>query len=255
MTEPVIEINKLTTKLGGTIIHRNLDMSVMPGQVIAIVGGSGCGKTTLVRVLLQLIPPTFGTVKLFGVNMAECSEQEVRNVQKRWGMLFQHNALFSSMTVLENILFPLKEFTLIKKPLITEIALLKLSLAGLPSNTANLYPSELSGGMQKRAALARAIALDPELLFLDEPTAGLDPESAASLDELLLHLRNTLGLTIVIVTHDLDTIFRVTDRVAFMGEGRVLAYQPIAELVNNPHPLIKGYFSGVRAERVASKSR
>ena len=253
MKEPIVEINKLTTVLGGHTILKELDLTVMPGQVVAIVGGSGCGKTTLLRVMLQLLPMKHGRMKLFGKNIDECSPIEIQRIQQRWGVLFQHNALFSSLTVLENIQFPLQEFTSLTEPLLSEVALLKLSFAGLTSKTANQFPSELSGGMQKRAALARAIALDPELLFLDEPTAGLDPQSAAEFDELVIHLRNALGLTIVIITHDLDTIIRVTDRVAFMGEGRVLACQPIEELVNNPHPLIKEYFNGARTKRLAKE--
>lgn len=242
-TEYVIDINGLCNQLGDNVIHKGLDLQIKRGEIMAIVGGSGSGKTTLLRSILMLLPPRGGTVKVFGTDVWRCSEEEGLAVRRRWGMLFQRSALFSSLTVLENIMFPLQEFTALEKPFIRELAKFKLALVGLPLEAGNKFPSELSGGMLKRAAAARALALDPELLFLDEPTAGLDPRSAEELDTLMLRLRDALGLTIVIVSHDLDSLRRVTDRVAFLGEGKVLAVQPLFELQTNSHPLIQDYFS------------
>jgi phospholipid/cholesterol/gamma-HCH transport system ATP-binding protein len=246
---PIIEITQLKTKLGGQWVHNGLDLQVDRKEILGIVGGSGSGKTTLLRSILMLQRPTSGSIKVFDTDVTRAKVAQARSVRQRWGVLFQQNALFSSLTVLENVCFPLRTFTKLPSAIQEQIALLKIALAGLPLSTASKYPAELSGGMQKRAALARAIALDPELLFLDEPTAGLDPQSAESLDDLVLHLRKNLGLTVVVITHDLDTIERVTDRVAFLGEGKVLAALPLAQLMEQQHPLIKAYFSGPRGAR------
>lgn len=240
---PIIEVKNLKNVLSGQTVHDGLNLTVQRKEILGIVGGSGSGKTTLLRSILMLLRPTAGSIKVFGTEIINCSENAARDVRHRWGVLFQQNALFSSLTVLENVQFPLENFTQLPKTAQEQIALLKILLAGLPATAATKYPAQLSGGMQKRAGLARAIALDPELLFLDEPTAGLDPQSAEELDELILHLRDNLGLTVVMVTHDLDTLSRVSDRVAFLGEAKVLANLPLAELMKNPHPLIQAYFS------------
>jgi phospholipid/cholesterol/gamma-HCH transport system ATP-binding protein len=195
----------------------------------------------------MLQKPTSGSIKVFDVDVVRCNEAEALSVQRRWGVMFQSSALFSSLTVLENVAFPLHEYSHFSKKMQEEIALLKIAFAGLEISAMNKFPAELSGGMQKRAALARAIALDPELVFLDEPTSGLDPKSASDMDDLVLHLRDALGLTFVMITHDLDTLWRVPDRVIFLGEGKVLAAMPMAELVRQSHPLIRAYFSGARS--------
>jgi len=244
----IIEVKGLKNFLGGHWVHNDLNLTIQKGEIIAIIGGSGCGKTTLLRSLLMLLRPTAGMIKVFDTEITQCTPAQALQVQKRWGVLFQNNALFSSLTLLENVLFPLKEYAKLPKTMQNEIALLKIVLAGLEAEAGNKYPAELSGGMQKRGALARAIALDPELLFLDEPTAGLDPNSAGDLDQLILKLHDSLGLTVVIVTHDLDTLWTVPQRVIFLGEGKVLAAEPMRELVQNQHPLIRDYFSGPRAQ-------
>ncbi len=247
--EPIIDVNGLRNYLGGSWVHDGVDMTVYPSEIIAIIGGSGCGKTTLMRSILQLNHPTSGEIKVFNQLLSSCSIHEIKEIQRRCGVMFQHSALFSSLTVLENVMFPLNEFTQLSAQLKKEIALLKITLAGLDVHSAYKYPAELSGGMQKRAALARALALDPELVFLDEPTAGLDPKSAGAFDDLITHLRNSLNLTIVIVTHDLDSLWRITDRVVFLGGGKTLAQLSMTELVEQSNPLIRSYFSGPRGQK------
>ncbi len=244
--QSIIEIKNVKIKLGGTIVHEDINLSVKQGEILAVVGGSGSGKTTLLQEMLMLKRPDAGSIKIFGQDVMSANPAELLTIQKRFGVLFQQNALFSSLTVLENTAFPLNEHTRLDNKTISQLALLKISLVGLPTSAAPKYPAELSGGMQKRAALARAIVLDPELLFLDEPSAGLDPESAGGLDQLILDLQTTMGLTVVIITHDLDTLWAVTDRVAFLGEGRVLCVDTMSNLIKNPHPLIQAFFSGPR---------
>lgn len=251
MTEPndnILEISQLKNYLGGRWVHNGLDLTVKKGEIVAIIGPSGCGKTTLLRTILMLRKPTSGSIKVFGIDVVRGSEREADEVRRRWGVMFQSGALFSSLTLLENVMFPLNEYANISSELKKEIALLKILLAGLKIDTAAQYPGELSGGMQKRAALARAIALDPELLFLDEPTTGLDPKSADEIDDLILYLRDHLGITFVIVSHDLDTLWRVPDRVIFLGEGKVLAAEKMSELIKQDQKSIKSYFSGPRAK-------
>ncbi|MCE3043658.1 ABC transporter ATP-binding protein [Legionella sp. 16cNR16C] len=242
MTSPVIEVTGLKNKLGGHWVHKNVNLTVNQGEILAIIGGSGSGKTTILRSLLMLLKPTEGEIKIFGQDISTLSVRKANTLRQRWGMLFQHSALFSAMTVLENITFPMREFTAMDKQFMEKLAMLKLSLVGLPEESASKYPSELSGGMQRRAAAARAIAMDPELLFLDEPTTGLDPRGARQFDELILFLRKTLNLTVVMISHDLESL-KSTDRVAFIGNGEVLAVEPLKELMKNPHPLIAEYFS------------
>lgn len=244
--EPVVIIENLETRFGDHLVHHQLNMTVEKGEIVGIVGGSGSGKTTLLREMLGLNKPASGSIKLFGRDITSASDQEMLAVQKRMGVLFQSNALFSSMTILENVAFPLHESTNLDPETINELALLKIKLSGLSDDAAVKYPSELSGGMLRRAGLARAIALDPELIFLDEPTAGLDPTTAAAFDQLVLNLQSTMGLTIVIITHDLDTLWTVTDRVAFLGEKKVLCIDAMEKLVKNPNPDIQTFFSGPR---------
>lgn len=243
---PIIEVSNLGMYIGGAWVHHGLNLTVNRGEILAVVGGSGAGKSLLLRQMLGLQKPTMGNIKVFGQSIFNLSGPRLDAFRKRWGVLFQNNALFSSLTVLENVAFPLQRNTELDPRSIEELALLKIFSTGLPTETAIKYPAELSGGMEKRAALARAIALDPELLFLDEPTTGLDPRAAAGLDELVLNLKASLGLTIVIITHDLDTLWQVTDRVAFLGNGKVLCLAPMKELVMSDQPLIQEYFSGPR---------
>jgi len=243
---PAVDIQNLKTTYGTHCVHDNLNLQIWPSDVMGIIGGSGSGKTTLLRKILMLEPVTAGTIHVFGQNIAHLSNQAAVQIQRRWGVMFQQGALFSGMNVWENIAFPLQEFCKLPKTLYREIALLKMELVGLPLVAAYRYPAELSGGMLKRVAVARAIAMDPELLFLDEPTAGLDPISAHNLDELIIKLHHHLGLTVIIVTHDLDTLWTITNKVAFLGERKVLKVAPMAATVNDEHPRIKDYFSSPR---------
>ena len=245
MSTPIIEIKGLKNYLGGQWVHTDVNLTVNKGEILAIIGGSGSGKTTILRSILMLLKPTAGSIHVFGEDLNQLDEHGANAIRRRWGMLFQHSALFSVMTVLENIMFPMQELAHLDPQFMKELALLKISLVGLPMDTASKYPSELSGGMQRRAAAARAIAMDPELLFLDEPTSGLDPLSAKQFDKLIVFLRDTLNLTIVIVSHDIESLKRTTDRVAFIGDGKVLSVQPIDELMKNKHPLIADYFSKI----------
>lgn len=243
MSTPIIEIQGMKNCLGGQWVHTDVNLTVEKGEVLAIIGGSGSGKTTILRSLLMLLKPTAGSIKVFGEEIYKLSPDEAFKVRRRWGMLFQHSALFSAMTVLENIMFPMQEFTTLEPEFMQELALLKVSLVGLPKEAAIKYPSELSGGMQRRAAAARAIAMDPELLFLDEPTTGLDPRGARLFDDLVVFLKQALNLTVVMISHDIESLKRTTDRVAFVGDGKILSVEPIKELMTNKHPLIVEYFS------------
>jgi phospholipid/cholesterol/gamma-HCH transport system ATP-binding protein len=244
--EAVIAVRDLRTQFGETIIHDKLDLDVCHGEIVALVGGSGSGKTTLLRAIIMLLRPAAGSIELFGQQIVGIGDSAAFRLRRRFGMLFQQGALFSSLTVRENVAVPLREHTRLPAGRIAEIADLKVALAGLPADAGNKLPRELSGGMLKRAALARALALDPALLFLDEPTAGLDPVSAGAFDELVVQLKESLGLTVVMVTHDLDTLWSATDRVAFLGEQRVIGYAPMHDLTQAEHPLIRAYFEGPR---------
>jgi phospholipid/cholesterol/gamma-HCH transport system ATP-binding protein len=243
MSEPVIEIKGMKNFLGNQWVHSDVNLTVEKGEILAIIGGSGSGKTTILRSLLMLLKPTAGSIKVFGKEIYNLDAHEAFMLRRRWGMLFQHSALFSAMTVLENIMFPMQEFTKLEMEFMQKLALLKVALVGLPKEAAGKLPSELSGGMQRRAAAARAIAMDPELLFLDEPTTGLDPRGARLFDELVLFLRDSLNLTIVMVSHDIESLKGTTDRVAFVGDGKILSVEPIKELMKNKNPLITDYFS------------
>lgn len=248
MTSPtVIDVDDLHVELGGRWVLDGINLCVQQGEIIAIVGGSGAGKSTLLRCLVHLQAFSKGSITLLGRNLATISTTELAWLQRHWGITFQHNALFGSMTIGKNVAFPLQKHTHLPNSLIKELALLKITMTGLSADVAKQYPDELSGGMQKRAALARALALDPNLLFLDEPTAGLDPQSANGLDELILDLRSSLKLTIVVVTHDLDTLWRVADRVAFLAEGKLVAIDTMKNLIHSTHPAVMRYFSGPRA--------
>ncbi len=243
--EAVIKLRGLVTGFGSKILHDHIDLDVYRGEVLGVVGGSGSGKSVLMRAIISLIQPKEGTIEVLGQAVSEAEAPRMRALEMRWGVLFQEGALFSSQTVAENIQVPLREYTGMSQQLMDEIAAMKLTMVGLPPDTAEKYPSELSGGMKKRAGLARALALDPELLFLDEPTAGLDPISANQFDELIRRLQKALGLTVFLVTHDLDTLRAVTDRIAVLVNKK-LVVGTIAELRKNPDPWIQDYFSGVR---------
>ncbi len=242
----VIEIRDLNTRFGTAVVHRDVSLSVHRGEIFALVGGSGCGKSTMLREIIMLQAPVSGSIRVFGQEVIGLSDEQALPLRRRWGMMFERGALFSSLTVTENVAMVLREHTRLGAALADEIAALKIALTGLPADAGAKYPSELSGGMRKRAALARALALDPELLFLDEPTAGLDPLSAVGIDELVRQLRDALGITIMMVTHDLDLLWRAADRVAVLGEERILGNGTMQELARSEHPIIREYFYGPR---------
>ena len=244
--DAIVEVRGLQTRFGAAVVHEDVSFAVRRGEIFALVGASGCGKSTLLREAIALQPPAAGSIRVFGHEVAGLSDEDALPLRRRWGVMFERGALFSSLTVTENVGMVLHEHTPLDARLVEEIAALKIALTGLPADAGPKYPSELSGGMRKRAALARAMALDPELLFLDEPTAGLDPLSAAGIDELVRNLRDALGLTIMLVTHDLDLLWRAADRVAVLGEGRILGMGTMAELAESRHPLIHEYFYGPR---------
>jgi len=248
---PILEITGLRTQFGTAIIHDGLDLAVLPGEIMGIVGGSGTGKSVLLRTIVGLIKPAAGRIEMFSEDIASCNDAARNHVLSRIGVLFQDGALFSSMTVAQNIMVPLAEHTDLSLALREEIAELKINLVGLPHEAANKYPSELSGGMRKRAGLARALALDPEILFLDEPTAGLDPIGAARFDQLVLDLRNSLGLTVVMVTHDLDSLHAICDRIAVLLDKRIRV-GTMQELMADAHPWLRDYFHGPRARAAIS---
>ena len=244
--DDVIEVRDLNTRFGSAVVHRDVSLSVHRGEIFALVGGSGCGKSTMLREIIMLQQPVSGSIRVFGQEVIGLSDEEALPLRRRFGMMFERGALFSSLTVTENVTMVLREHTSLGASLTGEIAALKIALTGLPADAGPKYPSELSGGMRKRASLARALALDPELLFLDEPTAGLDPLSATGIDELVRQLRDALGLTIMMVTHDLDLLWRAEDRVAVLGEERILGNGTMQELSHLEHPVIREYFYGPR---------
>ena len=245
MGQDIITIRGLVTAFGTKVIHDHLDFEVKRGEVLGLVGGSGAGKSVLLRTIIGLNRPKEGEITVFGQPVMEAEGAKMRALEMRWGVLFQDGALFSAMTVTENIQVPLREYTHMDQALMDELAAIKLSMVGLPVDAGAKYPSELSGGMKKRAGLARALALDPELLFLDEPTSGLDPISANLFDELIKGLQESLGLTVVMVTHDLDSLRAVCDRVAVLVNKSIKA-GTIEELRKDPDPWIQDYFSGPR---------
>lgn len=249
----VIRVRGLRNAFGEQVVHDNLDLDVRRGEILGVVGGSGTGKSVLMRSIIGLQRPSAGRITVFGEETTGPEEDAALDLRKRWGVLFQGGALFSTLTVTENVQVPLHEFYPALTPdQLERIAAYKVVMAGLPANAAPKFPAELSGGMRKRAGLARALSLDPELLFLDEPTAGLDPIGAAAFDELILSLQRTLGLTVFLITHDLDTLHAICDRVAVLADRRVIAVGTIAELMALDHPWIQEYFNGPRGRAAAA---
>jgi phospholipid/cholesterol/gamma-HCH transport system ATP-binding protein len=253
MTDALIEVRGLVNRFGAQIVHDGLDMSVERGEVFGIVGGSGSGKSVLLRSILGLQRPKAGEVLMNGRDITQMTDLEMREIKAQYGVTFQQGALFTSLTVLQNVQLPMIEHLNLAPRALDELAMLKVRLVGLPDDAARKYPAQLSGGMIKRAALARALALDPSLLMLDEPTAGLDPISAAAFDELLMDLRGQLGLTVIMITHDLDTIFRTCNRVGVIIDRRMTS-DTLENIANNPHPWIRAYFHGERALRFGATS-
>jgi phospholipid/cholesterol/gamma-HCH transport system ATP-binding protein len=254
MTESIVEVHGLVNRFGAQIVHDGLDMTVERGEVFGIVGGSGSGKSVLLRSILGLQRPQAGQVLLQGRDLTQLDRAELRQVKATYGVTFQQGALFTSLTVLQNVQLPMLEHLRLSPRALEELALLKVRLVGLSDEAARKYPAQLSGGMIKRAALARALALDPALLMLDEPTAGLDPISAAAFDELLMDLRKQLGLTVIMITHDLDTIFRTCNRVGVIID-RKMTSDTLEGITANPHPWIQAYFHGERALRFGQGTR
>lgn len=253
--EPVIEMHDVTTRFGAHVVHAGIDLCVRRNEIFALIGGSGSGKSTLLRELILLHRPDAGTIRVLGTDLQGLQDDEATALRLRWGVLFQHGGLFGSLTVLENVGLPLREHSELDGHLIDEIAAWKIAIAGLAPEVGAQYPSELSGGMMKRASLARALALDPELLFLDEPTAGLDPEGAAGVDELVRGLRDDFGLSIVIVTHDLDLLWQVADQVAVLGDGRVQAVGSMTDLSGLDNPLVRPFFAGARGRAAQDREQ
>jgi phospholipid/cholesterol/gamma-HCH transport system ATP-binding protein len=244
--ENVISLRGIVNRFGRQVVHDGLDFDVRRGEVMGIVGGSGSGKSVLLRTIIGLNKPAEGSIEILGRRLDRLSEGERRRIEEHWGVLFQNGALFSSLTVAENVEAPIKEHTDLPAPLRHEVAEMKIRLVGLAPEAAAKYPSELSGGMKKRAGLARALALDPEILFLDEPTAGLDPIGAAEFDELIGSLQRSLGLTVVMITHDLDSLAAICDRIAVLVDKKIKV-GTLAELQRDNHPWIRDYFHGPRA--------
>jgi phospholipid/cholesterol/gamma-HCH transport system ATP-binding protein len=245
--ELVIEVRGLRNSFGEQVIHDGLDLEVRRGEIIGVVGGSGTGKSVMMRSIIGLQRPDEGEVRVFGESMLDRDDSALQPIRKRWGILFQGAALFSTLTVAENVQVPLREFyPRLSERLLDEIAAYKIVMVGLPEDAGPKFPAELSGGMKKRAGIARALALDPDLLFLDEPTAGLDPIGASAFDQLVLDLRDRLGLTVLLITHDLDTLYAICDRVAVLADRKVIAVGTIPELLALDHEWIQEYFRGPR---------
>lgn len=245
--EAVIRVRDLKVAFGDKVIMDGLDLDVMRGEILGFVGGSGQGKSVLTRTILGLVRKSRGTIEVFGQNLDTLSPPQRRVLERRFGVMFQQGALFSALTVKQNIQVPMREYLQLSPDLLDEMAMVKLDLVGLPPDAAEKVPSELSGGMIKRAALARALALDPEIVFLDEPTSGLDPIGAAEFDELIMTLKQTLGLTVFMVTHDLDSLYHACDRIAALADRKVIAAGPLATMLASDHPWLKAYFGGERA--------
>jgi phospholipid/cholesterol/gamma-HCH transport system ATP-binding protein len=248
MSKVIIEVKDIKTHFGTNIVHDGVTLNIYEGEIFGLLGGSGSGKSVLLKEMIMLMQPTEGEITVLGQNLSSISLEEAHILRTRWGVLFQSGALFSSLTVEENIGVALREYTNLEEDLINDLVRLKIDLVGLPSYASSLYPSQLSGGMKKRAALARALAMEPKLLFLDEPTSGLDPIGAQEFDELIVELRDLLGLTIVIITHDLDSIFTIIDRMAVLGDKKIIVKGTLEEILQSSHPFIKAFFKGERAK-------
>ncbi|MBX3476308.1 MAG: ABC transporter ATP-binding protein [Brevundimonas sp.] len=251
--EPLIEVRGLLSQFGERVIHQELNLDVERGEVLGVVGGSGTGKTVLLNSIIGLKEPEGGTIRVFGHDRAELSKEQAFDIERRTGVLFQQGALFSALTVLDNVASPLVEHTSLPRDMIRDLAEMKIAMVGLGPESHYLKPAELSGGMRKRVGLARALALDPELLFLDEPTAGLDPIGAAAFDDLIRQLSDDLGLTVFMITHDLDSLYAICDKVAVLADKQVVAKATVRELERSGHPWIQEYFLGPRG-RAATKA-
>src|SRR3712207_4531115 len=245
--EAIIRVRDIEVGFGERLVLKGLDLDVYRGEILGFVGGSGQGKSVLTRAILGLIPKRGGAIEVFGENLDELSPESRRQIERRWGVLFQQGALFSALTVKQNVQVPMREYLSLSDRLLDELAMLKIEMVGLKPDAADKRPSELSGGVIKRAALARALALDPEILFLGEPTSGLDPIGAGDFDDLIVTLQRTLGLTVFMVTHDLDSLHTVCDRIAALGGGRIIAAGTIETMLTSDHPWLKAYYHGKRA--------
>jgi len=251
----VIQIEGLWTQFDDHVVHRDLDLVVMAGEVVSLVGGSGSGKTTLMRQMLGLETPARGSVKIFGIPLQGSPARTLKKIRKRWGVLFQQGALYSALSVYDNIALPLRELRVFDEDFIRDLVMLKLDMVGIERRHAGKMPADLSGGMVKRIALARALVLEPELVFLDEPTAGLDPDRSDSFVRLIEALHSKLGFTVVMVTHDLDTLVSLSNKVAVLAEQRVLVYGPLEEVARTDHPFIHSFFLGERGLRALSAAK
>jgi phospholipid/cholesterol/gamma-HCH transport system ATP-binding protein len=245
--DAVIRVRDLVVGFDGHVVLDRLSLDVRRGEILGLVGGSGSGKSVLLRTIIGLIPKRQGSVEVLGVDLDRVGEEERRAIERRWGILFQQGALFSSLTALENVEFPMREYLSVSESLRREVATAKLEMVGLTLADGAKLPAQLSGGMTKRVALARALALDPEIVFLDEPTSGLDPISAGDFDALIRTLQGTLGLTVFMVTHDLESLYAVSNRVAVLADGRIVATGPVASMLASEHPWVQSYFRGKRA--------
>ena len=250
LDEPIISVRDVVVGFGDRIILKGLSLDVMRGEILGFVGASGAGKSVLMRTIIGLVPKLAGNIEVFGIDLDGADTKERRGVERRWGILFQHGALFSSLNVRQNIQFPVREYLGVSQRLLDEIMVAKLGMVGLKPEVADRFPSELSGGMIKRVALARALALEPDIVFLDEPTSGLDPIGAGDFDELVRTLQRTLGLTVFMVTHDLDSLYTACDRIAVLGNGKIIAAGSIADMQASQHPWLRQYFHGKRARAV-----
>jgi phospholipid/cholesterol/gamma-HCH transport system ATP-binding protein len=251
----IIRVSDLVVGFGDTIVLNHVDLDVYRGEILGFVGGSGAGKSVLMRTIIGLLPRRQGKIEVFGVELSTASEDERRAVERRWGVLFQQGALFSSLTVRENLQFPIREYLHVSERLLDELVIAKLEMVGLDASVCEKFPSELSGGMTKRVALARALALDPEIVFLDEPTSGLDPIGAGDFDSLIATLQRTLGLTVFMVTHDLDSLHTVCDRIAVLADGKVIEAGTMDVMLASKHPWLHAYFHGQRSRADQQKSR
>ncbi|WP_439924762.1 ABC transporter ATP-binding protein [Nitrobacter sp. JJSN] len=249
-SDPIIRVRDISVRFGATKVLDGLSLDVKRGEILGFVGPSGAGKSVLTRTIIGLVPKIGGSIEVFGVDLDAADETARRAVERRWGVLFQQGALFSSLNVRQNIQFPVREYLDVSQALLDEITIAKLGMVGLRPEVADRYPSELSGGMIKRVALARALALDPELVFLDEPTSGLDPIGAGDFDVLVRTLQRTLGLTVFMVTHDLDSLHTACDRIAVLGNGKIIAAGSMADMLASQHPWLRAYFHGKRARAV-----